>query len=109
MIELNSLYPIRDCDFEEIDGLVVVFYLNKKPSFIEKIFFKKQLNKPYKIDLDEIGSFIWHLCDGKKNVEEIIKTAQSHFNEKIEPAEQRVHLFINQMNKNHLIKLYEKK
>ena len=85
MSEMNFLYPIRECDFEENEGLVIVLYKNKKPSFI------------------------WHLCDGNKNVGEIINTTQSHFNEKIEPAEQRVHLFINQLNKNRLIKLYEKK
>ena len=109
MDNFDLLYPIRDCNFEENNDLVTVLYKNKKPSFIEKIFFKKQIDKPYKIDLDEIGTFIWHLCDGKKNVREITQSAKDHFQEKIEPAEHRVELFINQMTKNHLIKLYRKK
>ncbi len=109
MADFKSLYPFRNCEFEEKDNLVTVLYKNKRPSFVEKIFFKKQLNKPYKIDLDEIGTFIWHLCDGAKNISEITETAKNHFQEKIEPAEQRVELFINQMNKNRLIRLYEKK
>jgi hypothetical protein len=109
MTDFKTLYPIRDCDFEEKDNLVVVLFQNKKPSFIEKLFFKKQLEKPYKIDLDEIGSFIWHLCDGKKNIGEITNSAKERFLEKIEPAGQRVELFINQMTKNRIIKLYEKK
>lgn len=109
MTNFKSLYPIRECDFEENNNLVTVLYKNNKPSIIEKLFFKKQLKKPFKVELDEIGSFIWHLCDGKKNIGEIIETAKDHFKEKIEPADQRTELFINQMNKNHLIKLYTKK
>lgn len=109
MVEFKELFPVRICEFEINNNLVTVLFKKQKPTFIEKIFFNKQLEKPYKIDLDEIGSFIWHLCDGKKNIAEITNSAREKFIEKIEPAEERVKLFINQMNKNHLIKLYEKK
>jgi len=109
MVEFKELFPIRICDFEINNNLVTILFKKQKPTFIEKIFFKKQIEQPYKIDLDEIGSFIWHLCDGKKNITEITNSASEKFIEKIEPAEERVKLFINQMNKNHLIKLYEKK
>lgn len=109
MSEFKELFPIRICEYEINNNLVTVLFKKQKPTFIEKIFFKKQIEKPYKIDLDEIGSFIWKLCDGKKNIEEITNSAKENFLEKIEPADERVKLFINQMNKNHLIKLYEKK
>ncbi len=109
MNELKNIYPIRDCEFEEKDNLVVVKYFNKKPSFIEKIFFKKQLKKPFKIDLDEIGSFIWHKCNGENTVEDLVSLAKEEFKEKVNPAEDRVETFIKQMSKNKLVKLFEKK
>ena len=109
MKNLEKVYPFRICEHEINDELVTVLYKKEKLTFIEKTFFKKDSLKPYKIDLDEIGSFIWHQCDGTKSVGEITEIANNHFNEKIEPAKERVELFINQMNKNKLIRLYEKK
>ena len=107
---IKELYPFRSCEYEKNEnGLVVVFYKNTKPSFIEKIFFKKLVAKPYKIDLDETGSYIYELCDGKLNTSEIINKTKEHFGEKVEPAEDRVIKFIEQLNKNKLITLYEKR
>lgn len=109
MDNFDDVYPIRDCEHEMNDELVTVLYKKKKLNIIEKLFFKKLSSKPYKIDLDDIGSFIWNLCDGKNNVEQIIEVASQHFKDKIEPANERVKLFIKQMNKNKLVKLYKKK
>ena len=108
--KLLELYPIRNCEYEKNEnGLVVVLYKNTKPSFIEKIFFKKLIAKPYKIDLDEVGSFIYQICDGKLNTSEIMDKAKEHFGEKIEPVEERVTAFVQQLNKNKLVTLYEKR
>ena len=112
MSEMRELYPVRACEYEpneENNELITVLYINKNPSFIEKLFFKKQLAKPVKIDLDEIGSYIWLKCDGSKNVNELINEAKEHFGEKIEPAEERTELFVNQLVKNKLAVLYKKK
>lgn len=111
MTELKKLYPVRSCEYEqneEDENLITVLYKNTKPTFIEKLFFKKQLEKPVKIDLDEIGSYIWLKCDGTRNVEDLISEAKEHFGEKIEPAESRSELFINQLVKNKLAVLYKK-
>jgi hypothetical protein len=105
--EYLELIPKRICEDELNDGIVTVLYF-KKPTFIEKLFFRKTLNKPYKIDLDEIGSFIWGKINASLNVEEIVKLAKAHFEEKIEPAEDRVVQFMKQMHSTKLIMLYEK-
>ena len=106
---IKEFYPFRICEFEKKDGLVIVLFKKTKPTFIEKIFFKKLIDKPYKIDLDEIGSFIWEFCDGKNTVEEIMKKTKEHFGERVEPVEERVEKFVHQLNKNKLIRLYEKR
>ena len=77
--DFKSIFPFRACHFEENEGLITVLYQNPKSSFIERIFFKKLVKKPYKIDLDKIGSFVWKLCDGKNNVSDIIEKARIEF------------------------------
>jgi hypothetical protein len=109
MDSFEKVIPVRNCEHEINNELVTVLYRKKKLTFIEKIFFKKWSTKPYKIDLDKIGSYIWNLCDGKRNVSEITEISREQFSEKIEPANERVELFIKQMNKNKLISLFEKK
>ena len=109
MSDFSAVYPVRNCKHELNENLVTVLYKKEKLTFIEKTFFKKQSAKPHKIDLDEIGSFIWLTIDGKKNVGEIAKIANEHFGEKIEPANERTELFINQMHKNKFVSLFEKK
>ncbi len=106
---IESLYPKREFDYKKNDeGLVTILYFERNPGIIEKIFFKKQLKKPRKIDLDKIGSFIWLLCDGSKSVQEITNLAKEKFNEEIEPAKERTELFIEQLFRNKLIQLFRK-
>jgi len=111
MSDIKKLYPVRACEFEpneENPELVTVLYKNTKPSFVEKLFFKKQIEKPIKIDLDEIGSYIWSLCDGSKDVYSLIEMGREKFGEKIEPVEQRTEMFVSQLVKNKLAVLYKK-
>ena len=102
-----EMIPVRQCEYEYNDELTTVLFI-KKPTIIEKIFFRKMINKPYKIDLDEIGSFIWGQINAVLNVREIIEITSEHFGEKVNPAEERVVEFLKQMYSTKLIMLYEK-
>ena len=102
-----ELIPVRQCEYEENNDLVTVLYF-KKSTIVEKLFFKKMTNKPYKIDLDEIGSFIWGQINTVLNVSQIIDITKEHFGEKVEPAEERVITFFKQMHSTKLVMLYEK-
>ena len=105
--EYLKLIPKRVCEDEINNGITTVLYI-KKSTFIEKIFFRSLINKPHKIDLDEIGSFIYGKINASKSIEEIISLAKEHFGEKIEPAENRVVQFMKQMHSSKLIMLFEK-
>lgn len=107
-MDSKNIYPKQICEFEEKDGLVTVLFVNPNPSFLDKYIFKKLAKKPKKIDLDEIGSFVWKLCEGNKSINEIVELTRDHFGEKVEPADKRVELFIKQMHGNKLINLFEK-
>lgn len=106
---LLLFYPVRKCSFEENDGLITVNYVNPEPSFLDKYIFKKLAKKPAKIDLDEIGSFLWNYFDGEHTVNDLIKLGEERFGEEIAPAEDRVAKFVMQMAETRLIKLYQKK
>ncbi len=108
MNKILELYPFKKFEHEIVNDFVVILFKEMNPTFIEKIFFKKMINKPYKIDLDEVGSFIWLLCDGKYDVSQIIELSKAQFGEKIEPCEQRVLAFIEQLRTKKLIELYQK-
>ncbi len=105
---IETLYPKRLFEHENNDGSITVLYFEQNPTFIEKIFFKKQLKKPRKIELDEIGSFVWLLCDGTNTVAEITEKAKRRFGEKIEPAKERTEMFIEQLYRTKLVELYRK-
>lgn len=107
--EFLKLIPVKNCEYEINNGIVTVFYVRPVKSIIDKLFFRTISQKPSKIDLDEIGSYIWTLIDEKKDVKEIISQSQNHFDNKIAPAEERVIMFIKQMAGTKLIELYKKR
>lgn len=104
----GDIVPVRKVDHEIIENKVVLKFKNDKKGFIEKYIFRKKKGVTYKIELDEIGSFIWLLIDGKKSVNSLINFSSEKFGDKIEPVEQRVKLFLKQMNDNQLIVLFKK-
>ena len=107
--DLLKYYPVQICEYEENNGQIVVLYIKSKLSFVDKYFFRRLSQKPTKIDLDEIGSYIWPYFDGKHSVEEIIEIAEKKFGAKIFPTEERISKFVMQMAETKLITLYQKK
>ena len=71
------------------NGIVTLEVLNK--GIINKIF-QRLLKKPKIsfIHLDETGSFVWPLIDGKKTVEEIGKELERNFGERANPVFERL-------------------
>jgi len=53
----------------------------------------------YRLNLDDVGSFVWQQCDGKNTVEQIRKALLNHFGEKIEPADLRLHQFLKSLDR----------
>ena len=53
----------------------------------QKLFKKPKISY---IHLDEMGSFVWPLIDGEKDITEIGKTVKEHFGEKAEPLYERL-------------------
>lgn len=57
-------------------------------NFIAQRLFKKP--RISYIHLDEMGSFVWPLLDGKKDITELGKSVDEHFGEKAHPLYERL-------------------
>ena len=84
------------------DGMVEI----KTPKFTSN--FGKSFCKIIKKDdtftakMDKIGSIVWKNCDGKKTVKDILKILKKEL-PKEENIDQRLYLFLQQMNSLHYI------
>jgi len=72
------------------DNKIVTLSIENKGVFnrIAQIFFKKP--KISYIHLDEMGSFVWPLIDGKKRIGDIAESVKEKFGEKAEPVYERI-------------------
>ena len=87
--------PVRKENLRwEVDeeGKVVLYVHNT--GFVKKLT-QKFLKKPEytQVHLDENGSFVWPLIDGKKNIIELGKVVKEHFGEKADPLYPRLAKF----------------
>jgi len=71
----------------------------------------KILNKVFKsplsptVELDEIGSYVWKMCDGVSNLHEISEKMKTNFGDTIEPVYDRLLQYIGILKNNNFIKL----
>lgn len=103
-VNLLELIPERNIKSEKSeDGFSVLL----KPKYRHPWFVKHvlpRLKSPnYKIKLDDIGTFIWELCDGKNRVKEIGRKMEERFGEKVEPLYDRLRIFFLNLEKNKFI------
>ena len=83
---LLDLIPEQICNFEKNeDGLISVI----KPKFHNRIFVKylaPRLKRPFfRVKLDEFGTSIWELCNGKNTVGAIGEQLHQQFYQPLHP------------------------
>ena len=97
-VNLLELVPSRTVDFELRESNLVTILAPRFKNGIFKKLFQPRLKKPFlKVDLDEIGSEVWLLCDGKRNIREIGERLKEKFAERIEPCYERLSIFFKQL------------
>ncbi|GFN37062.1 PqqD family protein [Tepidimicrobium xylanilyticum] len=87
---------------EKEDGLIqIIIYRNSLfERIVRKLFFTPD---KYRIDLDQMGSFIWKHIDGEKSVYQISQLVKGEFQEKAEPLYERLIQFMNILKNNKFI------
>ncbi|AEH25349.1 PqqD family protein [Pyrococcus yayanosii] len=71
-------------------------------------FLARMLHGDYRrLELDEVGAYVWQLCDGRRNVEEIGRKLREKFGDEVEPLYERLVTFLLQLAKRGLITFKE--
>jgi hypothetical protein len=107
--EWLDLYPLRQHQFElEEDGKIVILVPHPE-NWITKKILPKPKNPGQKIHLDEMGSMVWNLFDGKHSIRNICEKLSELPKEPADSIEERTVLFAQQMYKQKFIKVFTKK
>jgi hypothetical protein len=104
-----SLYPIRQVEYEMDEKSNVILIIPHPENWFTRKFLPKPKSPAQRIYLDEIGTFIWQLFDGKSNISAICDQLREKYGENIQQAEERTVLFTQQMYKQEFIKVYSRK
>ncbi len=93
----DELIPARTSEWEENDGridLLVPPYGRGRIGRKLQSWFRAPCHK---VHLDDIGSFVWQRCDGHARVRDIAAAMHERFGERVEPVEERLVLFLQQL------------
>ncbi len=99
---LNIIYKISDNLEYEVDKENIVTILEKQDHKVQKFFRKLKFRIPEykKTSLDEYGSCVFLLIDGKKTVKDIGESLEVKFGDKVKPLYERLLLFVNHIEVN---------
>ncbi len=104
-INLLRLIPERVVDHEITEGGKVILSVPRfKSRIMQKLVMPRLKDPCLKVDLDEVGSAVWKLCDGSRNVGQIAQLLTKEFGEDIEPCHERLGLFFNQLERARFIR-----
>ncbi|PJB78952.1 MAG: PqqD family protein [Acidobacteria bacterium CG_4_9_14_3_um_filter_49_7] len=102
---LLTLVPNRIREFE-MEGEKAVILLPRFSSGWPSRHIQPRLKKPtMRVRLDEIGTMVWQLVDGKRTVMEITELIGERFGKRVIPPHERVGIFITMMKNEGMIKL----
>ena len=107
--EWLSLYPIRQIEYELDNNSNAALIIPHPENWFTRRFLPKPKSPAQRIHLDEIGTFIWQLFDGKSDISTICARLKEKYGENLKQAEERTVLFTQQMYKQEFIKVYSKK
>jgi hypothetical protein len=90
-----ELTPLRVFG-EEIsdDNLVTILIPKFQSKFAQQFINPRMKSSVIKLKLDELGSAVWLLIDGKRTVDKIAQLLLEKFGNKIEPVNERLTKFL---------------
>ncbi|MDR3339783.1 MAG: PqqD family protein [Candidatus Symbiothrix sp.] len=104
-INFFDLIPvISDHITTEKEGeLSVIAFPRFRSKFMQKYFVPKNKSAIIRIRLEEHGTAVWDLIDGKRTVKEIAEALSGHFNQE-ENHEYRIVIYLKQLQKQGFVK-----
>lgn len=106
-VNLLELTPVAKFEYQiNEDGLIDVLVPRFKSAIMHKLV-PKSKSKYIRANLDEIGTEVWRLIDGKRKVEEIALLIDEKLGEKVHPVYDRLNVFLTQLHNNGFIYFLE--
>jgi hypothetical protein len=106
VLNLLELKPQRCKEWERAaeNGFAVILIPRFQGAILGKIL-QPRLKRPFfKINLDEFGTAVWECCDGNTTVAKIAELLRQKFGADIEPVQDRLGLFIRQLDEGRLVR-----
>jgi hypothetical protein len=109
MKRILTTYPVRNLVNWKLEAERVILEYPKDFSNFES-WLQKRIGGPANIrrPLDEVGTKIWLMCDGKHSVNDICAELDEVYREEIEPVLDRVSKFLELLLRANLIRLSPK-
>jgi hypothetical protein len=100
VFNLLDLKPLRAREWVDLDEERLAIVQPRFTNKVAKKIFRPLLKNPdIRIRLDDFGSFVWRQCDGKSTVREIAVKLREHFGDAVEPAIDRLELFLKDLER----------
>ncbi|MDE2127707.1 MAG: PqqD family protein [Armatimonadetes bacterium] len=108
-----SLRPGRNSriEWEQLDTGEVVLRIpvkeagTRRTRFVRSLF---HLPGEKRVELDEVGAFVWQLCDGANTVEQIVQQTGRQYKMNRREAEVSVPTFLQMLHERNFIAFYKK-
>lgn len=88
---------------EKEGELSVIAFPRFRSKFMQKYFVPKNKSKIIRVRLEEHGTAVWDLIDGKRTVRDIVVALSEHFDNE-ENYEYRITTYLAQLQKNGFVK-----
>lgn len=86
------------------ESSIIIYRTNKRwMERVTQVLLKKP--KVTRIELEEYGTFIWPLIDGKRSIYDIAQLVKEEFGEKSEPVYERVAKYFKSMEATRLVQM----
>ena len=106
-INLFDLVPVisEHVTTEKEGELSVIAFPRFRSRFMQKYFVPKNKSATIRIRLEEHGTAVWDLIDGRRRVREIAEALAEHFNQELN-YEYRITAYLKQLHKQGFIILF---
>jgi len=97
---LLELIPEQRRESEDCaDGTVEVIMPRYGEGWFSRMLERIFRGAPVRVQLDDVGTSVWRLCDGRRNVREIGSEIHGQFGDSIEPVYDRLGEFFKRMDR----------
>ena len=108
--EKTNLLEVIPCRSEHITAeregeTIMLSFPRFKYPWMQRFLVPAGMSKELHVRLEEHGTAVWELIDGKRTVREIIEELAEHFQNEV-GYESRVSAYLSQMQKDGFIKLF---